>query len=406
MSTPTVQSPLRIVFLGPFGLHPKGTMRARALPAARALAARGHAVHVLMPPWHTPAEAGRTWQDQGVTVEYLSLGGLSVPGLGHGLIAGRMARRALALAPDVVHAFKPKAYSGLAAALLRARQVRGARFALVMDTDDWEGPGGWNDLESYSRAQRVVFARQERWGLTHADAVTVASRALEALAWSLGVPPGQVTYLPNAVEPERLPAERAGPIVHDGPPTILLYTRFHEFQLERSLAVLAAVRRAVPDVRLLVAGAGLAGEEGLFLERARALGLADAVTVHGWLAEADALALFNSVDAALVPMDDTLVNRTRSSMKLLDLLAAGLPVVAEAVGQTGEVIESGESGLLVTPGDVAGLASALVRLLGDAELRRTLGTGAASRVRTAFAWPERVVGLEAAYRRALARDPR
>lgn len=400
------QPPLRIVFLGPFGLHPKGTMRARALPAARALAARGHSVHVLMPPWQTPAEAGRMWQDQGVSAEYVSLAGLGLPAAGHGLVAARMARRALALAPDLVHAFKPKAYSGLAAMLLRARQRLGGDFVLAMDTDDWEGPGGWNDLEDYSQAQRAVFARQERWGLAHADTVTVASRALEALAWSVGVPPERVTYLPNAVEPARLPAARVRPPAHDGPPTILLYTRFHEFQLERPLEVLAAVRRQVPAARLVVAGMGLTGEERRFLDRARALGLGDAVSLQGWLAEDAAARLFDAVDVALVPVDDTLVNRTRSSMKLLDLLAAGLPVVAESVGQTAEVIEPGVSGLLVAPGDVQGLANGLVRLLNDAALRQALGQGAAARVRSAFAWPERIVALEDTYRRALSRDRR
>jgi len=40
---------------------------------------------------------------------------------------------------------------------------------------------------------------------------TFGLAALEALAWSLGVPPARVSYLPNAVEPERLPAERPGP---------------------------------------------------------------------------------------------------------------------------------------------------------------------------------------------------
>ena len=45
---------MRLVFVGPFGFAPKKTMRARALPLARALAARGHAVQLVMPPWETP----------------------------------------------------------------------------------------------------------------------------------------------------------------------------------------------------------------------------------------------------------------------------------------------------------------------------------------------------------------
>jgi glycosyltransferase involved in cell wall biosynthesis len=426
---------MNVVMLGPFGLHPKGTMRARALPAARALAARGHRVTLVMPPWHTPDEAGRKWTDRarepGAGLEYVSLAGIRLPLVGHAIVARRMAARALALEPDVVHAFKPKAYSGLAAGLLRARQRLGAAFALVMDTDDWEGPGGWNDLEPYGPLQRWVFARQERWGLTHADAVTVASRALEALVWSLGVSPARVTYLPNAIGGEVLdgasatargdastgvpaapaPPPDPGPRPQPDspgrdagrPPTLLLYTRFFEYDLERPIEVLARVRRESPTARLVVVGKGLFGEEATFLEHARRAGLADAVDYRGW-EEADRLpGVLAEADVALYPFDDTLVNRAKSSVKLLELLAAGVPVVAEAVGQNREVIEDGASGLLVPPGDASAFARAVIALLGDADRRREIASAARERVRRRFSWGRQVEALEGVYDRARAR---
>ncbi|MBK8541843.1 MAG: glycosyltransferase [Ardenticatenia bacterium] len=208
---------MRLVFLGPFGLAPKGTMRARALPLARALARLGHEVTVIMPPWQRPEEADRAWEDAvpGLRLVNVSLGGLRLPGLGHLIVAARMARLALALEPDVVHAFKPKAYSHLALLLLRLRRglTGAAGPRLILDSDDWEGPGGWNDLEPYPAWQRRFFAWQERAGLgRHADAVTVASRALETLVWSLGAPPARVLYLPNAIDdafPEASPPPTA-----------------------------------------------------------------------------------------------------------------------------------------------------------------------------------------------------
>ncbi len=422
---------MHIVMLGPFGLHPKSTMLRRALPAARALARRGHAVTLVMPPWHTPAEAGRAWDDAvpGVRVEYVALDGLAIPAAGHGVVAARMARRALAGTPDVVHAFKPKAYAGLADALIHAwrrmRAVGGeggrpAPPALVVDTDDWEGPGGWNDLEPYSRAQRWLFARQERWGLRHADAVTVASRALETLTWAMGVPPERVTYLPNAIDTSAeaggaaagatpmSPAGAAGaaaPATVAPPaagPRLLLYTRFFEFGLERPLAVLARVRRDWPGARLVVAGRGLFGEEARFAALARAHGLADAVDAHGWVEPRDAPALFATADIALYPFDDTLINRTKSAFKLLELMDAGLPVVADAVGQNAEVIEDGRSGRLVPPGDDDAFAAAVGELAADPVRRRAIGSAARDRVRSAFAWDCRVADLEAVYRRASA----
>lgn len=58
---------------------------------------------------------------------------------------------------------------------------------------------------------------------------------------------------------------------------------------------------------------------------------------------------------------------------LLEAMAAGLPCIASRVGGNVDLIQDGETGLLVEPGDVDGLAQALRRLLGDADLRERLG---------------------------------
>ncbi|MGH2537571.1 MAG: glycosyltransferase, partial [Candidatus Promineifilaceae bacterium] len=164
---------MRVALVGPFGFHPNKTMRSRALPLARALASRGHSPKLFMPPWQTPQQAGRSWLEDGVAVEYVRLG----PGrLG---TAARLARRVLAWRPDIVHAFKPKAYTGLLAWWLWHAQPG---LPLVTDSDDWEGRGGWNERAPYSWAQKRFFAWQESWGLRHCDALTVASRTLQSLA--------------------------------------------------------------------------------------------------------------------------------------------------------------------------------------------------------------------------------
>lgn len=94
---------MRIAMVGPFGFHPKKTMRARAFRLARPLARRGHEVTLFMPPWHTPEEAGRQWAEDGVAIHYTMLQG-GVLGITRSLL-----RETLAFRPDVVHCFKPKA---------------------------------------------------------------------------------------------------------------------------------------------------------------------------------------------------------------------------------------------------------------------------------------------------------
>jgi glycosyltransferase involved in cell wall biosynthesis len=385
---------MRVAMIGPFGLRPKGTMSVRALPLAKALAARGHRVTLLLPPWNWPDHDGQAWVEGGVTVENVSLPS-RVPGLWHLLLAGRLVRRALALRPDAIHCFKPKAYAGLAAWILwRLKRLGVTRARLVVDADDWEGFGGWNDLESYSWAQKRFFAWQERWGLRHHDALTVASRTLESIVWSLGVPSHRVTYLPNGVPGSRLEGSEARR--GDGN-TVLLYTRFFEFGLERVARVFGRIHRARPDARFLIVGKGLFGEEDRFLALCRAAGMAGAIEYAGWI-EPEALpGYFARVDVALYPFDDTLINRAKCAVKLLDLMAAGVPVAAEAVGQNAGTIQHGVSGLLVPPGDGDALVAAAIRLLDNAGLRRRLGQGAQRRIRECFTWERLAPHVERAY---------
>jgi len=149
----------------------------------------------------------------------------------------------------------------------------------------------------------------------------------------------------------------------------------------------------------LVVGKGLFGEERQFLELCQVAEVAEAVEYAGW-GKAEALPdYFAQADVAVYPFDDTLINRSKCAVKLLDLMAAGVPVVAEAVGQNAVTIEHGVSGLLVPPGDGAVFAAAVTRLLDDPDLRERLSHGARRRVREHFTWESLAVQVERAYTR-------
>src|SRR5512140_3480620 len=103
---------MNIVMLGPFGMAPKQTMRRRALPLAQALVGRGHSVTMLLPPWSNPEAHGQCYDDCGVRIVNMRLP-RRIPGVFHARLALALARHALALRPDVIHGFKPKAYAGM-----------------------------------------------------------------------------------------------------------------------------------------------------------------------------------------------------------------------------------------------------------------------------------------------------
>lgn len=389
-----------IVMIGPFGLRPRMTMRVRALPLAQHLVARGHTVTLLLPPWQNPEDAGKSWVDEGVRVENVVLP-RGIPGWFHGRLAARLVQRARDLNPDVVHTFKPKAYAGLAHVALASR------YPVVVDTDDWEGPGGWNDQGEYATWMQRFFTWQERWGLTHASAITVASRALQTLVWSMGGSPERVVYLPNGARPPQVTT----PARTVARPTMLLYTRFFEYDLDYLWRIVDAVRLAVPEARLLVVGQGFNHEERRLLAMAQEAGWriaesptdqADADLLYaGWGTEQNLPWCFGAADVALYPFADTLLNRTKCPMKLMDMLAAGIPVVADDVGQISEAIVHGETGCLIPPGEAETFAEAVVAVLTDPALRRRMAASAQRNVRERFNWDHLAARAEAAYAYAI-----
>ncbi|MEI7771040.1 MAG: glycosyltransferase, partial [Chloroflexales bacterium] len=120
------------------------------------------------------------------------------------------------------------------------------------------------------------------------------------------------------------------------------------------------------------------------------------IDYRGWLQPAQIPTALAEADMALAPLQDTLINRARGLAKLLELMGAGLPIVASAVGQSGEYLEHGRSGLLCAPGDPAAMAAAALRLLGDADLRARLAAGARDAA-ASFSWDTLAATAEAAY---------
>ena len=380
---------MRIAMVGPFGFHPNKTMRGRALNLARPLVRQGHEVCLFMPPWQTPEEAERRWEEEGVEIRYISLRG-GIPGITRQLI-----RETLAWKPTAVHCFKPKAYSGFTAWWLWQFHRRHLR--LVTDSDDWEGWGGWNDLAAYSPLQKRLFAWQERWGITHCHTLTVASRVLQSIAWSHGLPREKVLYIPNgpgiAVPPStreelsELGSEKRRELGVGERPILLLYSRLFEFDPERLLAVLMGVKTAVPDLLILSIGAGLYAEHSAeFRQLLAATPLLPDVLDLGWVEEEALPALLATADVAIYLLDDTLLNRTKCPMKLADLVALGVPVVAEAVGQASEYVQNGRTGFLRPSGDVAGLITDLIHLLQHPEERERFSAAARTHAEQHFRW--------------------
>ena len=92
-------------------------------------------------------------------------------------------------------------------------------------------------------------------------------------------------------------------------------------------------------------------------------------------------------------------------LTILEAMGARLAVVATAVGGVPECLVSGETGLLVPPGQSEPLAAAIIELLGDSARRQRLGRAGWQRVVERFRLENQINSVEAVLARAARRVP-
>ncbi|HEY3308686.1 MAG TPA: glycosyltransferase family 4 protein [Desulfuromonadaceae bacterium] len=395
---------MKIVFLAPFGIRPKGTLIARMLPLAVELERSGHEVVIIAPPYTNPEDSGRVETVMGIRLVNIRL---SYPGgMGAPIMAWRMYRAAMNERPDLVHLFKPKGYGGLAVMLMQLIAASGRTTPhLFVDCDDLEGKGGMNDLKGYRTLERLLFDVQERFIPRHVQGVTVASRMLQAEMGHKGVETKCCHYLPNGIFRGQSSGDgtavrrRLG--IADDAPVLLLYTRFFEFDQERLYSILENLNREVPDCRILVVGKGPNAEEDALVQVACERGFSDSLIMAGWIEPGDIPDYIAAGDVALYLLDDTLINRAKCPAKLTELLAAGIPVVADRIGQAAEYMADEAATRFSTDTE---LVERLAALLNDPSLRRSVGQAAQEYVQQHFEWAILVRKLAEFYRQTIPRS--
>ncbi|MFV0407121.1 MAG: glycosyltransferase family 4 protein [Propioniciclava sp.] len=135
------------------------------------------------------------------------------------------------------------------------------------------------------------------------------------------------------------------------------------------LDALAHLNGAGGDYRTLIVGDG--PEHAELAAQAARLGIAEAVTMTGAVPAAEIPALLAQMDVATAPYPD-LPDFYFSPLKIYEYLAAGLPIVASAIGPIPDALDGGRWGSLVPPGDAIALASAIDTLRVDVERRHRI----------------------------------
>ncbi len=152
----------------------------------------------------------------------------------------------------------------------------------------------------------------------------------------------------------------------------------------------ARVKAHHPDAHLSIVGDG--PERKPAEARVARLGIADAVTFHGYQSSDEVAGLLSRSDVMVLPSFAEGV-----PVVLMEAMASGLPVIASRVAGVQELVEDGVSGYAVPPGDLDSLVARLNALLSDPDLCARMGAAGREKVVVEFnqaaeaEWLERIL---------------
>jgi glycosyltransferase involved in cell wall biosynthesis len=154
------------------------------------------------------------------------------------------------------------------------------------------------------------------------------------------------------------------------------------------IRALDVLRNEFPTLHLEIAGDG--PERARLEALVHALGLADRITFLGWR---DCLApVMTYWDVfAMTSMDEGF------GIVALEAMSTSLPVVATRCGGLPEIVEEGQTGWLVPPGDPRALVDRLRVLLLDPAKRRRMGAAGRARVQRCFSLPRMAAEIAKVY---------
>lgn len=266
-------------------------------------------------------------------------------------------------------------------ASLELRWLRSNARRLVFDFDDAVfARDSYSTRGSRSRKRSGRFARM----MAASDRIIAGNEFLVARALAAGASRGSVSSIPTCVDPSAYPVAR-----HDrggGEPVRLVWIGSSSTLqgIEARGAFWERLGSEVPGLVLRIICDRSPTLTGIMVESIR------------WSEETEASDLAaGDIGVSWVP--DDLWSRGKCGLKVLQFLAAGLPVVTNPVGVHQEMVEPGVEGFLPTDDD--GWMNAIQQLASDPESRRSMGAAGRARAEREYSveawedrWVEAVIG--------------
>ncbi len=277
-----------------------------------------------------------------------------------------------------IRAFRPhlvyERYALSTVAGIRAARAEGVPHCLEVNAPLVDEKSRWSRLWFGRLARRV-----ERWIFRNTDRVIVVSDVLADTVESLGAPRDSICVVRNGADASRFHPRTPGGAVREawgteGRVVLGFVGWFREWHGIESI-VEAMADAKLRDVPLHLALVGDGPARASIEAKAAELGLSDRITITGAVARGAMPRHVAAFDIALQPA----ATAYACPMKIPEYLAGAKPVIAPDQPNIRELVRDGREGLLFERGNRASLVDAILRLAGDAELRKELGANARTR---------------------------
>jgi glycosyltransferase involved in cell wall biosynthesis len=241
---------------------------------------------------------------------------------------------------------------------------------------------------TYERRRHVWIERVLSCGTQKIVCVSQAVR--DHLVARTGIPAAKTCVIHNGVPPCAPPSSPRQTSV--GPADCLIVSIGSLVENKGHRYLIDAFQQAISicsALRLLIIGDGPLRAE--LEHRIAKAGLSGRVELTGCVANVHPI--LDRADMVVLPT----IHREGLGLVLMEAQQHALPVIATWIGGIPEVVQNGQSGLLVPPGDHAALGNAIVKLAGDPSLRVKLGAAGRATYEARFRAERMVAQVESLY---------
>lgn len=164
-------------------------------------------------------------------------------------------------------------------------------------------------------------------------------------------------------------------------------------------AVIAQVKKSIPDVNFVLAGAGSEADEAAIRKLIAEKGVSDNVEFPGWVRGDTKDKLLREADVFFLPSYNE-----GMPMSVLDAMGYGLPVVSTNVGGIPKIVHDEENGYCCDPGDVNRFAEGITEILSDRKERKLFVEASWKIVKEGYSLEAHLNRIEQAYEQVLLMD--